>query len=200
MDITTNKNGNQKNIPILYDNKSNIELNRHQKSVLNLEPKYILDEKIDLKDAIPHIERALTYIPEAERNKVRNKIQEEFEKIETCNKDNEDIKVLKKLKNNKDIACIHIDKTDKMVILNKQDCIEMMENTFKKMQIEIKNKDPKMKIQNKTVNLMKEGKWPENIIPVNHNRPPNIPRAPNILLLCAQEHLKKSFIYLFILM
>ena len=30
------------------------------------------------------------------------------------------------------------------------------------MQVEIKNKDPKKKIENKMVNLMKEGKWSEN--------------------------------------
>ena len=53
-----------------------------------------MDEKIDLKDTIPHIERALTYILEAERKK----IQEKFKKIDTHNKDNEDIKVLKKFK------------------------------------------------------------------------------------------------------
>ena len=62
-----NKNINQKKIPVLYNNKSNIELNTPQNSILNLGPKFILDEKIDMKEAIPHIERALTYIPENER-------------------------------------------------------------------------------------------------------------------------------------
>ena len=62
-----------------------------------------------MKEAIPHIERALTYIPENERNK----IQERFRRVKTHSKDSEDIEVLKKLKNNKQIACIHTDKTGK---------------------------------------------------------------------------------------
>ena len=53
----------------------------------------------------------------------------------------------------------------------------MMENTFKKMQVEIKNKDPNKKIQNKISNLMEEGKWPDNITLINHNYAPNTPRA-----------------------
>ena len=54
-----------------------------------------------MKDTIPQTVKALTYIPENERNKVKNKMQERFRKIETHSKDSEDIKVLKKLKNNK---------------------------------------------------------------------------------------------------
>ena len=45
------------------------------------------------------------------------------------------------LKNNTEIACIHTDKTGKMVILNRQDYINLMENTIKKMQVETMNKD-----------------------------------------------------------
>ena len=54
-----------------------------------------------------------------------------------------------------------------MAILNKQDYIEMIENTFKKMQVEIKDKDPNNYFILYFLNLMKEGKWPKNIIPVN---------------------------------
>ena len=54
----------------------------------------------------------------------------------------------------------------------RQDYIEMIQNTFKKMQVEIKDKDLNKKIQNKIVNLMKEIKWPEN-----HNHARNTPRA-----------------------
>ena len=58
-------------------------------------------KKGDLKDAIPHVERTLAYIPEAERYKTSNKIQEEFGKIKIHSKDSEDIKVPMKLKTNK---------------------------------------------------------------------------------------------------
>ena len=50
--------------------------------MLNLGPKYILEEKIDLKNTIQQIEKALTFLPETERNRVRNKIQENLRKIE----------------------------------------------------------------------------------------------------------------------
>ena len=45
----------------------------------------------------------------------------------------------------------------------------MMENTFRKMQVKTKDKDPNKKVQNKIVNLMKEEKRPGNIILVNDN-------------------------------
>ena len=64
-----------------------------------------------------------------------------------------------------------------MVILNKQDYIKMMENTFKKIQVEIKDKDPTKKIQNKISILMKEGKCPDNTTPINHSHAPNTPRV-----------------------
>ena len=96
---------------------------------------------------------------------------------ETHSQDSEDIKELKRLKNNKEIACIHTDKMGKMVTLNKQDYTDMMENTFMKMQVEIMNKDPNKKLKNKIRNLMKEGIWPDNITPFNHNHAPNTPRA-----------------------
>ena len=97
---------------------------------------------------MPHIEKASTFFLENERNRIRNKIQENLRKIEIHSKDSEDIKELMKLKNNEEIACIHTDKTGKIVILNRNDYINLMENTFAKMQVETINKDPNMKIQN----------------------------------------------------
>ena len=116
----SNKSNNQNKKQSLYNNKSNTELNTHQKCILDLGPKYILEEKIDLKFTIRHIEKALTFFPETERNRIRNKVQENLRKIEIHSKDSEDIKELRKLKNNEEIACIHTDKTGKIVILNKK--------------------------------------------------------------------------------
>ena len=46
-----------------------------------------------------------------------------------------------------------------------------------KMQVKIMNKDLNKKIHNKISNLMKEGKWPDNITPINQNHAPNTLKA-----------------------
>ena len=81
------------------------------------------------------------------------------------------------LKKNENIASIHTDKTGKIVILDKNKYINVVEEMFCKMKLEIMNKDPNNILQDKVVNIINEGKWPDNKIPVILYHAPNTTRA-----------------------
>ena len=90
----------------------------------------------------PKVKNALTYISEVKRNKVRLKVQGTIRKnLKFSINSEENIKVLKEIKENKNIAFIHTDKTGKIVILDKKDFINKMKETFSKMKLQVMNKD-----------------------------------------------------------
>ena len=86
---------------------------------------------------------------------------------------------MKDLKENENIACTHIDKTEKIVVLDKKDN-NNNNNKWKKCllkwNLKLRRSINKI-LQDKVENIMKEGKWPENKILVNRNHAPYAPRA-----------------------
>ena len=162
---------------IPYINLSEKRFNEHQDSVLKLGPKHILDENIDLRETIPRVETAMEKIPAEFRPIVRMKYQEEIEKrIREGNRDVEDRRVLTAIKRDTEIACIHSDKTGKIVIMQRDNYNSMMEETIRKLEASEINSDPNKKLMKIVDNLIKEDSWPENKKPKLLNFAPNTPR------------------------
>ena len=148
---------------ISYINLSKKRFDEHQDSVLKLGPKHILEEGIDLRETIPRVETATEKIPAEFRQMVRTKYQEEMEKkIREKNRDGEDRRVLTRIKRDSEIACIHSDKTGKIVIMQRKNYNSMMEETIKKLEAREINSDPNKKLMKIVEDLIKEDSWQEN--------------------------------------
>ena len=126
---------------IPYINLSQKILNT-QEGILKMGPKYTLEDSVNLKETIPRTKSVIEMLPENERQRIRNKYQEEFEKrMREYDKDREDRRVLEEMKQDMEIACLDSDKTGRIIIMDRGEYNFKMKEAIVKMDSESVNRD-----------------------------------------------------------
>ena len=108
---------------ILCVNLSQKILNTHQDTILKMGPKHILKDSINLKETTPRAESVIEMLLENDRQRFRFKYQKELERrMRKCDRDREERRDLERMmRRDKEIACLHSNKTRRTIIMNREE-------------------------------------------------------------------------------
>ena len=127
-----------------------------------------------MKETIPRAESIMEMLPEEKRPRVRIKYQEESEKrMREIDRDREDRKILEKMKRDRDIRYLHLDKMRKIIIIERNEYKNKMREAIIKMGAETVTKDPNESSIEKRAPLIKNGVWQDDRKLKVHNFAPN---------------------------
>ena len=136
---------------ISFVNLSQKILNTQQDAILEIGPKHILEDSINLKETIPRTKSVIEMLLKNDRHRFRVRYQGELErKMRECYKDREDRLVLKKTKRDKEIVCLHSYKTERIIIMKRKEYNSKIKDVIVKMDAESVEKDPNEVLIEKT--------------------------------------------------